>query len=177
MRGVHIPPRRLLERHKEDGAGNVYARSVPTPSGGVRLQYLPGYKKYAYTAPTEFPVIKDSQGRSWILSQTEAIMNSGLQSAELDQMVKLGINKLTADFKQVYDPATRVNYESGSAMLLGGNGLTALLSGNIAAAGDAIMSNANAIGQNMIDSASGTACAGLDGEDCLAQSINSNYVV
>ncbi|EQA64303.1 hypothetical protein LEP1GSC062_2014 [Leptospira alexanderi serovar Manhao 3 str. L 60] len=96
--------------------GGAYIRTIKTASGGDEVQTLGTYQYYNYNPPTVFPEVKDSKGKSWDLGKPELLIDhDNVPSAsDLTVMVRLAKNKMSADFKKVFDPDRdkRRNYEA-----------------------------------------------------------------
>ncbi|EMJ64945.1 hypothetical protein LEP1GSC051_2290, partial [Leptospira sp. P2653] len=94
--------------------GAAYVRTIKTASGGDEVQTLGTYQYYNYNPPTVFPEVKDSNGQSWDLGKPELLIDrEKVPSAnDLTVMVRLAKNKMSADFKKVFNPDNQHNYEA-----------------------------------------------------------------
>ncbi|EMM74737.1 hypothetical protein LEP1GSC038_3395 [Leptospira weilii str. 2006001855] len=94
--------------------GGAYVRTIKTASGGDEVQTLGTYQYYNYNPPTVFPEVKDSKGKSWDLGKPEMLIDhDNVPSAsDLTVMVRLAKNKMSADFKKVFNPEKQHNYEA-----------------------------------------------------------------
>ncbi|QDK27823.1 hypothetical protein [Leptospira weilii] len=96
--------------------GAAYVRTIKTASGGDEVQTLGTYQYYNYNPPTVFPEVKDSNGQSWDLGKPELLIDREKvpSASDLTVMVRLAKNKMSADFKKVFDPSLdkRRNYEA-----------------------------------------------------------------
>nr|WP_237578359.1 hypothetical protein [Leptospira mayottensis] len=94
--------------------GSVYVRTIKTASGGDEVQTLGTYQNYNYNPPTVFPEVKDSNGKSWDLGKPELLIDhENVPSAnDLTVMVRLAKNKMSAEFKKVFNPEKQHNYEA-----------------------------------------------------------------
>ncbi|EMN44376.1 hypothetical protein LEP1GSC086_3640 [Leptospira weilii str. LNT 1234] len=96
--------------------GAAYVRMIKTASGGDEVQTLGTYQYYNYNPPTVFPEVKDSNGQSWDLGKPELLIDREKvpSASDLTVMVRLAKNKMSADFKKVFDPSLdkRRNYEA-----------------------------------------------------------------
>ncbi|MCL8268649.1 hypothetical protein M9Y82_18835, partial [Leptospira weilii] len=94
--------------------GATYIRTIKTASGGDEVQTLGTYQYYNYNPPTVFPEVKDSKGKSWDLGKPEMLIDhDNVPSAsDLTVMVRLAKNKMSADFKKVFNPEKQHNYEA-----------------------------------------------------------------
>lgn len=94
--------------------GAAYVRTIKTASGGDEVQTLGTYQNYNYNPPTVFPEVKDSNGKSWDLGKPELLIDhENVPSAnDLTVMVRLAKNKMSAEFKKVFNPEKQHNYEA-----------------------------------------------------------------
>ncbi len=111
--------------------GNVFGRYATTPESlksgtGQTLQILPDYADFIYTPPTEFPAVKDASGRSWDMSDVNALVGEDAPSAaELKAMTRLVKTAMDQEFAKVYVAKRTENYEDEMAAFGGRRGLTA----------------------------------------------------
>ncbi|EMO62067.1 hypothetical protein LEP1GSC133_3646 [Leptospira borgpetersenii serovar Pomona str. 200901868] len=94
--------------------GGAYVRTIKTASGGDEVQTLGTYQYYNYNPPTVFPEVKDSNGKNWDLGKPELLIDrDNVPSAnDLTVMVRLAKNKMGSEFKKVFNPEKRHNYEA-----------------------------------------------------------------
>ncbi|WP_210412504.1 Hint domain-containing protein [Leptospira yasudae] len=95
--------------------GDMFVRNVMGPSGDMETQVLPGYNFFQYIKPTKLPELKDSNNRTWDLTNYKALTEEGAPTTtELQSMVKLAREQMAQDFKKTYDPENTSNRETAA---------------------------------------------------------------
>ncbi|RHX77418.1 polymorphic toxin-type HINT domain-containing protein, partial [Leptospira yasudae] len=95
--------------------GDMFVRNVMGPSGDMETQVLPGYNFFQYIKPTKLPELKDSNNRTWDLTDYKALTEEGAPTTtELQSMVKLAREQMNQDFKKTYDPENTFNRETAA---------------------------------------------------------------
>ncbi|TGK41923.1 hypothetical protein [Leptospira gomenensis] len=100
--------------------GAMYLRVIKNAAGGTEQQVLPVYNDFVYTPPTEFPLVKDSNGNEWDLSKTESLLDGKSNApspSDIGVMVRLAKNKMLNDFKKTLDNDAPHNYELESGLI------------------------------------------------------------
>ncbi|TGK35354.1 hypothetical protein EHQ17_06660, partial [Leptospira gomenensis] len=147
--------------------GDMYVRTIKNAAGGTEIQTLPTYQFFAYTPPTSFPLVKDSNGNEWDLSKTESLLDGKAgapSSSDVTVMVRLARNKMLNDFKKTLNTEKTRNYEAELGLAVGFTDGTDLMD-----AFDEFVEGTMS-GQN-------TACVGKTPEQCAKAAVGSGFLV
>nr|WP_246813526.1 hypothetical protein [Leptospira gomenensis] len=143
--------------------GAMYLRVIKNAAGGTEQQVLPVYNDFVYTPPTEFPLVKDSNGNEWDLSKTESLLDGKSNApspSDIGVMVRLAKNKMLNDFKKTLDVENYHNYEL-EQNLFDPEDLIGSFDGFVSSVQD---------GQNV-------SCASKSAKDCIELAANSGTLV